>query len=238
MTPTGEGTWPGEELREPRVQDVGYLHNLTRTRLLKSYLRSKSSRKVSLNVLDVGCGEKPYYPLFAELANSYVGLDIQRTSHVDIVCNAENFPLIEDAFEIAFCSQVLEHVKNPRELLIEVRRVLKEEGEIILFVPSFWPLHLAPRDYRRWTRYGIAVELELTGFDDIDVHDCGGSFAGIIQMLLFAADGFFGAGNRLTRFSLRFIRSILNSIGLLLDRRVKNDAFTTNLFVTARKKRV
>jgi len=232
MSPREEKTWPGQELRKPRVHDISYLHNLARVRLLKSYLRSKSSRKV--NVLDVGCGEKPYYPFFTELVKNYIGLDVRRTDYVDIICDAEKIPLIENAFEIAFCSQVLEHVMNPKELLLEVRRVIEEGGEIVLFVPSFWPVHLAPQDYRRWTRHGIVVELESVGFRDIEVLDCGGSFVGIIQMLLFAADGFFGK-RRLTRLPLTLVTPLLNMVGLVLDSRVKNSAFTTNLFVTAKK---
>lgn len=109
---------------------------------------------------------------------------------MDIVCDGEMLPLGDRTFDVIICSQVLEHLREPRRALIECCKVLNPRGVLFLFVPSFWPLHCAPHDYYRWTRYGIEIELKRAGFDEIEVFNCGGSVSGILQMNMFAIDGF------------------------------------------------
>ena len=44
-------------------------------------------------------------------------------------------PLPDNYFDIAICSEVLEHLYNPREAVSEIKRVLKTKGIVVISVP-------------------------------------------------------------------------------------------------------
>src|SRR5215472_7676759 len=85
--PEWEASWPQRRERQPSFFDAYYLHYSALTRSLEAardrYLGS------GLDVVDVGCGDMPYYPLFAELAEEYVGTDVEPGPHVRYVCPVE-----------------------------------------------------------------------------------------------------------------------------------------------------
>src|SRR5262245_35658910 len=80
------------------------------------------------DVLDVGCGSKPYRSLVP--ARNYVGLDIdspftRQVGKADLFYDGGVFPVADASFDAVLCSQVLEHVFNPEIFLGEIRRVLR-----------------------------------------------------------------------------------------------------------------
>jgi SAM-dependent methyltransferase len=58
---------------------------------------------------------------------------------------------------------VLEHLAEPGDAISEARRVLTPEGKLIIKVPVLYPLHDVPRDFRRWTRFGLQQDLQRQG---------------------------------------------------------------------------
>lgn len=95
-----------------------------------------SNRNGSLIVLDLGCGQGNTFKYFKSLNPNieWIGLDIEKSPEVTnriedndrfITFDGINIPYADNHFDIIYCRQVLEHVKNPRELLSEVSRVLK-----------------------------------------------------------------------------------------------------------------
>lgn len=50
-------------------------------------------------------------------------------------------------------SNVIEHLENPRQFLSQVKRILKEDGQIIVAVPFIIKLHQVPVDYGRYTHF-------------------------------------------------------------------------------------
>jgi len=50
-----------------------------------------------------------------------------------------------DEFDVAFCSEVLEHIANPQEVVKEIFRILRPGGILILSTPNsaFWIYRLA-----------------------------------------------------------------------------------------------
>ena len=53
-------------------------------------------------------------------------------------------PLVDRAFEVVFCTEVLEHLEDPVRCLRELRRVLVPGGRLVLSVPNatgFAPFH-------------------------------------------------------------------------------------------------
>jgi SAM-dependent methyltransferase len=119
-------------------------------------------------VLDVGCGTKPYRELVS--ATRYVGLDRdsplrRETGAADVFYDGRKFPLPDEAFDGALCTQVLEHVFTPEEFLGEIRRVLRPGGVVVLTVPFIWDEHEQPHDFGRYSSFGLRALLERSGFE-------------------------------------------------------------------------
>lgn len=125
------------------------------------------SRELAGNLLDVGCGTKPYRNIFN--VDSYRGLDIdspttRERALADDLYDGGRFPYSNSLFDSALCNQVLEHVFNPDEFLQEINRVLKRGGKLLLTVPFVWDEHEQPNDYARYSSFGLRALLEKNGF--------------------------------------------------------------------------
>lgn len=48
-------------------------------------------------------------------------------------------------------SDVLEHIKQPSELLCEISRIMKDDGRLVLNSPFMYWTHGSPYDYFRYT---------------------------------------------------------------------------------------
>lgn len=119
-------------------------------------------------LLDVGCGRKPYRALAPGVVR-YVGLDLDTPDSralgaADAYYDGGDFPFGDGAFDVVLCSQVLEHVFTPEVFLREIRRVLRPGGTLILTVPFAWDEHEQPRDFARYSSFGLSALLERNGF--------------------------------------------------------------------------
>jgi SAM-dependent methyltransferase len=90
----------------------------------------------------------------------YVNLDLFAMPGVNVAADAEHLPFPPDTFQRVECDAVLEHVRNPAQVMCEIRRVLTPGGYLHLVVPFCHPFHEYPRDYRRFTLDGLK---ELAG---------------------------------------------------------------------------
>ena len=112
-------------------------------------------------VLDAGAGEARHRRYFAR--GRYVALDAGTGdrawdySRLDIQGDLERLPLKPGSVDRILCMVVLEHTRNPRQVLTEFVRVLKPGGTLHMVVPFLWEEHQAPRDYLRFTRYGVRL---------------------------------------------------------------------------------
>jgi SAM-dependent methyltransferase len=128
----------------------------------------RSREYASGRLLDLGCGKKPYLYILAPCVASYIGIEMPNTqslsSVVDVYASALEIPFKENSFDSILCTEVLEHVPEPKELLRQVKRVLKPNGYLILTAPLTWGPHEVPRDYYRYTEYGLRYLAEQVGF--------------------------------------------------------------------------
>ena len=83
---------------------------------------------------------------------------------------------------IALSSSVLEHVIDPGTYLAECRRVLTEDGLLILSTHGVWPYHPDPHDLWRWTSEGLKYLIQGSGFSVIHFRGIMGPAATGLQL--------------------------------------------------------
>jgi len=106
-------------------------------------------------VLDVGCGQKPYQPLFAPHAASYVGVDPVENPLAELRGSVEALPVDDGSFDVILCIQVLEHCDDPAQAVRELGRVTAPGGRVLTSTHGVMPYHPSPTDYWRWTHAGL-----------------------------------------------------------------------------------
>jgi SAM-dependent methyltransferase len=106
-------------------------------------------------LLDVGCGELPYEPLFAGHVSEYVGLDFVDNPLAQLHGAAEALPVADESFDVVLCTQVLEHCDDPGRVVAELRRVTRPGGVVLASTHGVQPYHPSPADHWRWTHTGL-----------------------------------------------------------------------------------
>ena len=133
---------------------------------------SKHSGFLEGKLLDFGCGCKPYKDLFRRVTN-YIGLDIDDRgldhtgSVIDVYYDGEHIPFEDGYFDSIFSSEVYEHVPNLWDIMLEINRVIKIGGIMMVSAPFAWNEHGVPYDFQRFTQYGMRNLLESNGFEII-----------------------------------------------------------------------
>ncbi len=84
-----------------------------------------------MKTLDLGCGRN-------KIKDS-IGVDIINYKGVDIVMNLNIFPYSfkDKTFDLIYCYDTIEHLDNITELMKELYRILKDDGEIKIRTPHF-----------------------------------------------------------------------------------------------------
>lgn len=140
-------------------------------------------RDIRGRVLDVGCGARPYEHLVQ--ATHYVGLEIpgRKSVRADVLYGGGCFPFADRSFDAVICNQVLEHVFRPDAFLREIARVLTERGRLLVTVPFVWDEHEQPRDYARYSSFGLAALLQQNGFSILQQRKTAGDARVLFQLL-------------------------------------------------------
>jgi SAM-dependent methyltransferase len=127
-------------------------------------------------VLDYGCGTQPYRKIVEHAGGTYIGFDRQsfpgNVSGGDVGELADLRPASE-GFDAILCTQMIQFVRDPDELLMLFANWLKNGGHLILTGPTNWP-EVEPEDLHRHTLAGIRQLLRETGFDIVIAEQRGG----------------------------------------------------------------
>ncbi len=157
--------------------------------------------------LDVGCGNGAYTLAIGEAAALVWGVDIDRRWLHEFIrqpritptigvgqADGERLPFGDAVFDVVFCIETLEHVAHERAALSEMRRVLRNDGTLLLTAPNKWfpfethglrgiphsyfipfaswlpePLHRRYANARIYTAHRMRRLLEETGWRDIRI---------------------------------------------------------------------
>jgi SAM-dependent methyltransferase len=207
-------------------------------RWLQEEAAALDARGERVRVLDVGCGVKPYYPFFAEVASDYVGVDVVENPCAELLGAVEALPVDDGSFDLVLCTQVLEHCDDPAQAVRELRRVTAAGGRVLASTHGVQVYHPSPHDYWRWTHAGLArLFSENAVWEHVDVTPAAGT-AATLGMLLGT---FLEIGLRRARVATLARGPVwaLNAAGTALDNRVEMlrepvpGALFANLHVTA-----
>lgn len=186
MQPTDDlYTWPFAERRFPTPDNPDYLGSKGLSAGLQKAIQLELKEKSDLNILDVGCGHKPFYPFLKPYTKNYLGTDIIKDNpQVDIVCPAENLQIEDSWADLTLCLSVLEHVDDPMQVVRELSRVTKPNGIVFASTHGCFPWHPYPQDHWRWTQTGLPLLFtRYGGFTDINIFATRGTFSGIFFIL-------------------------------------------------------
>jgi SAM-dependent methyltransferase len=133
---TGERFLPGAMFSA----EVAYDH-LTRYRLAERYVRGRKT-------VDLGCGAGYGTYSLTKVTRSILGVDLseeavahdaQRYRAPNLryeVGDVTNLPYEAGSFEAAVSFEVIEHLQRPEELVLEAKRLLKEDGIFVVSTPD------------------------------------------------------------------------------------------------------
>lgn len=146
-----------------------------------------ASKYAKGKLLDVGCGNKPFLHVFNDKVESYTGIEVPSTLHmnneIDIFSSGESIPFKDKSFDTILTSSVLEHVKEPQKMFNEMYRVLKKNSCLILTTPCQYGLHEQPHDYFRYTKYSLRLMAEKSGFKIVFIKPIGGMLVIVNQLI-------------------------------------------------------
>jgi SAM-dependent methyltransferase len=132
-------------------------------------IEERAARLFHGRLIEIGCGAKEKQRLVGRFVSEHVGLDHAGSPHglaaVDLVGSAYAIPAPSASFDCALSTAVLEHLEEPQRALAEARRVLKPGAPAIYTAPLFWHVHEAPRDFFRYTRFGLVHLFRSAGFE-------------------------------------------------------------------------
>jgi len=150
-------------------------------------IRANAERYLGGRLLDIGCGSKWKQDLVGDLVDVYVGLDHESSMHdqsvVDVFGAADDIPQPDAAYDSVLCTSVLEHLEEPAGALRESFRVLKPGGHALYTAPLFWHLHEKPRDFYRYTEYGLRHLFTQAGYELVAIEALSGFWLTAISQL-------------------------------------------------------
>jgi SAM-dependent methyltransferase len=173
-------------------------------------------------IVNVGSGN-------IKLDEKIINVDICDGANVDYVANAEELPFLDASIGLIINQEVLEHTKNPFQIIKEFKRVLKPEGLLYCQVPFILGYHPSPEDYWRFTESGLRLMLEREGLKIKEIKRSVGSGTGFYRIAVeFFAISISTVHKRLYLYSKGFFSLLFYPIKLL-DKFLENSKYHSKI---------
>lgn len=207
------------------------IHDRELKRAAQTYFRG--------NLIDIGCGDKPYANMVEPYVSRHIGIDHLGAPHhwrnIDAAGLACALPIASDYFDSALCTAVLEHVEEPELAVRECCRVLKRGGIAVFTAPFIWHLHESPRDFYRFSKYGLNHLFCKAGFDVLEIRALSGFWVTFGQLFVYVL-------YRCHRGPLRFfpvipaLSLIVQGLAFVLNAVDRTEQWTWMYLVVARRR--
>ena len=144
--------------------------------LKDKYLENKQTKNIS--VLDIGCGRGDVLKAFKEIGYDVSGIDLSREA-IDLckpievrqinIEKEEDENNFEKKFDIIFSKSLIEHLSQPIKFFEYCKKMLKEDGILIVLTPSwvhhnFGPFYLDFTHVTPFTLHSLRDIGKLCGF--------------------------------------------------------------------------
>ena len=139
----------GDRIVKP---DYGYKAYHSKNPIQRYWQRRKVSETLKLadpnsRVLDVGCGsaivserlasEKRCRVFLTDVDTPTLEYSKSRTKLPAVVAEATVLPFRDESFDCVVTLEVIEHIDKPADYLVEIKRVMREGGKLILSTPNY-----------------------------------------------------------------------------------------------------
>lgn len=142
----------------------------------------KNKLRAHERVLDIGCSSGKFLKHLSKHIESGIGIDIaiQKSDFGNITFlnsdASKSLPFKNNYFDCVTCFEVIEHIKNDKDLIKEIKRILKPDGYFILSTPYLpcWKKYVSFKDkiFRKMGHVRLGYEMsyfkKLMGFKIID----------------------------------------------------------------------
>ena len=123
--------------------------------------------KINGKVIDIGGGELSSYRKYLKTCN-YKSINIDKKINPDVLIKVnEIFPILSNTFDTCLMFNLLEHVYDWDKIFFEADRVLKNGGDLLILIPFLYPIHGAPKDFKRVTDQYLKEYLTNRGYYSI-----------------------------------------------------------------------
>ena len=200
---------------------------LANHKILRALERAREHARGDL--LDIGCGSKPFAGVFEGRVRRYWGTDLTASRYLgearlDAFASAEAQPFRDASFDTVLGLSMITYLPEPLRFLREAHRVLRPGGMLLLECTQMVPLHDEPHDYFRYTRYGAAYLLEQAGFEPVAFLPIGGLWSRVGLTMIAGLNRVNRGPTRiLTELPVRFLYVVVQSLAELMDRLFGDD---------------
>lgn len=164
-------------------QESYYWWHKAKRNLVLKVIKNKIRVKEITDILDIGCGTGKLIEELSKYGNVY-GIDTsdkalkycKKRGLINVYkceLGKQKLPFKSGKFSIVTCLDVIEHIENEYEVLLEIKRVLKPDGHLIVTVPayqflfSYWDKLLHHK--RRYTARALKSQTDRVHFSTIKI---------------------------------------------------------------------
>ena len=166
----------------PRPWHADYIQ----LRALRAQIAQALARhgRTGMRVLDVGCRDRPYEPLFAPFASEYIGVDHVDGPGVEVVADARSLPFDDGSADCVVSTQTLQYFEEPEACVREFARVLRPGGLVLASTHGVGFVDRRGVDRWRWTHHGLHDLFSRPGdWTNVTVRPAGGVLSAAAYLL-------------------------------------------------------